>query len=134
MHDRAGRDPHAAAQGEDRIEHGADRVRERPAVDHRDRPFGRCGRGRGTGPCRSPPRAFPRRSPSTTARCAAQISWLARRAPSPRRQDGADVGEIFGLDEQLRKGRMRDVGGLGRQHELGIGRDVDLAHAGAGIR
>ena len=59
---------------------------------------------------------------------------LARRAPSPRRQDGADVGPIFGLDEQLGKGRMRDVGSLGRQHELGVGRDVDLPRAAAGVR
>ena len=59
---------------------------------------------------------------------------LARRAPPPRRQDGADVGEIFGLDEQLREGRMRDVGGLRRQHEFGVGRDLDLARAAAGVR
>ena len=59
---------------------------------------------------------------------------LARRSPSPRRQNGADVGQIFGFDEQLGKGWMRDVGSLGRQHELGIGGDVDLPHAAAGVR
>ena len=35
---------------------------------------------------------------------------LGRRPSSPRRQDRADVGEIFRFDEQLRKGGMRDVG------------------------
>ena len=77
---------------------------------------------------------LPTVSPSTTARCAAQISGSVGDAPPPRRQNGADVGQIFGLDEQLGKGRMRDVGGLGRQHELGIGRDLDLPHPAAGIR
>ncbi len=36
--DRAGCHTHTAAQSEDRIEHGADSVGQRPAVDHRDRP------------------------------------------------------------------------------------------------
>ena len=29
---------------------------------------------------------------------------------------------------------MRDVDSLGRQHELGVGRDIYLSHAGAGVR
>jgi len=33
------------------------------------------------------------------------------------------------LDEELREGRMRRVGGSIVQHDLGIGRDVDAARA-----
>ena len=77
---------------------------------------------------------LPTASPSTTARCAAQISGSAGDAPPPRRQDGALVGEILGRDEQLQEGRMRDVVGLRRQHQLGVGRHVDLARPVAGIR
>src|SRR5437867_3432566 len=36
-HDSARRNAHAMAQGEDRIKHRANRVRERPAVDDRER-------------------------------------------------------------------------------------------------
>ena len=72
-------------------------------------------------------------SPSTTARCAAQISGSsgARRRRVARMS--ADVGEILGLDEQLGEGRMGDVGGLRRQRQFGIGGDLDLARAGAGV-
>ena len=76
---------------------------------------------------------LPTASPSTIARCAAQISGSRRRAPPPRRQDGAQLGEILGRDEQLREGRMRDVVGLRRQHQFGIGGHVDLARPVAGI-
>ena len=58
---------------------------------------------------------------------------VARRPLSPRRQDRADVGEIFRLDEQLGEGRMRDVGALGREHEFGIGGDLDVARAASGV-
>ena len=51
---------------------------------------------------------------------------FARRAASSRRRNGADVSPIFGFNEQLGKGWMGDVGSLGRQHQLRIGRDVDL--------
>ena len=59
---------------------------------------------------------------------------VARRPFSPRRQDRSDVGEIFRLDEQLREGGMRDVGALGREDEFGVGGDLDVARAAAGIR
>ncbi len=98
------------------------------------RSAGGCrGRGRGTGPGRSPPPASPTASPSTMARCAAQISCSVRRAPPPRCQDGTEIGEILGFDEQLHEGRMRDVVGLRRQHHFGIGRHIDLARPVAGI-
>ena len=77
----------------------------------------RCGRGRGIALGRSRIRRAPTASPSTTLRCAAQISGVGRRPSSPRRHDRADVGEIFRLDEQFREGGMRDVGALRRQNE-----------------
>ena len=58
---------------------------------------------------------------------------LGRRPPAPRRQDGADLGVIFGLHEQLREGRMRRVVGRRRQHELGIGGELDVPGPIAGV-
>ena len=64
--------------------------------------------------------------PSTTARCAAQISCSV----GARRRRVAKIaptsGDKFGLDKQLRKGRMRDIGGLRRQRQFGVGRDFDF--------
>ena len=59
---------------------------------------------------------------------------VARTPLSPRGQDGADVGKILRFDEQLGESRMRDVGGLGREHELRVGGHLDIARAAAGIR
>ena len=58
---------------------------------------------------------------------------LGRRPPPPCCQDGAEIGEILGFDEQLHEGRMRDIVGLRCQHQFGIGRHVDLACPVAGI-
>ena len=46
---------------------------------------------------------------------------VARSAPTS--------AKIFGLDEQLGEGRMRDVRRLRRQHQFGVGGDLDLARA-----
>jgi hypothetical protein len=46
---------------------------------------------------------------------------------APRRQERLELGNEFRLDEQLREGEVGLVRVLGSQHDLGIGRDVDLA-------
>ena len=124
---------HAAAQGEDRIEHRADRVGHgRPSITaigrwiSWPRPRKRARSVSNSG--------FPTVSPSTMARCAAQISCSAGERRRRVASSVPCVGEILRGDEQLQERRMRDVVGLRRQHELGIGRDVDLAHPVAGIR
>ena len=58
--------------------------------------------------------------------------FVGRSAP-PRRQDRADVDEIFRFDEQLREGGMGDIGALRRENEFRIRRDFDPAGADARI-
>ena len=126
----ARRNPHAAAQAEDRIEHGADRVGERPAVDHRrsacesSRPRPRK-RARSVSNCTSPDGlAFDdgeMRRPDLR---------VAGRAPPPRGQQRADIGDELRLHEQLGEGRMRGVGRVRRQHDFGVRGQLDLARAG----
>ncbi len=130
---RARRDADAAADREDRVEDGADRIRQRPAIHHGD---GRANAAAAAEESRSV--GFEFGSADGFAVDDGQMRGpdfrLARRPPSPRRQDRADVGEIFRLDEQFREGGMRDVGALRRQNEFGVGRDFDFARAAARIR
>src|SRR5438874_12277869 len=46
-------------------------------------------------------------------------------SPPPGCQDGALLGDIFGLHEELRERRMRRVGCGERERQLAIGRDLD---------
>ena len=133
MNDRAGRDPHTAAQGKDWIEHNADRVRERPTIDHRDRPSDAIAASEETGPV-GLDLLLTDGFTVDDGEMSSPDFVLCRPTPSAGRQDGTDVGEIFGLYEQLGKRRMRIVGGLACQHQLGIGGDIDLSRGGAGIR
>ncbi len=94
---------------------------------------GRRGRGRGIGPGRSRPAACPRHR--------------RRRPPGARPRSRAQRARDVGGSPRWRRGRGRTrsatnsfenagcghVGGLRRQHDLGVGRDVDLAHAAAGV-
>ena len=59
---------------------------------------------------------------------------LAGRAPPPRRQQRADVGDELRLHEQLGEGRVGRVGGRRRQHDLGVRGQLDLAGAAAEVR
>ena len=59
---------------------------------------------------------------------------LGRRAPPPRRQYRAQAGQMLGLDEQFGERRVRDVGGLRRQRQLGVGGYFDLARLIAEVR
>ena len=112
LDDRTGCDSHAPAQGEDRVKHGTHRVRERPTVDHCNRRSDAAAAVDEPGPI-----GFHLRLSHGAAVVDSEVSSpdfrLSRRTPSPRRQNGADFGQILSLDEQLGKGRMRHVGGLG---------------------
>ena len=114
--------------GEDRIEHGADGVGQRPAVDHGDRR-----------------RAMSRPRPRKRARSVSYSSSPTRLALDDGEMRGPDLGlagrrgggaspgcaptsaTILGLHEQLGEGRMRRVGARRRQHDLGVGGQLDLA-------
>ncbi len=54
-------------------------------------------------------------------------------AASPRRQDGADSGQILGVHEELGKGLMGCIGRRRCQNDFSIGCDLDSARSGAGI-
>ena len=51
---------------------------------------------------------------------------LVRRARPPGRQQGPEPGHELRLHEEVGECGMRLVGGLRRQHDLGIGGDIDL--------
>ena len=59
---------------------------------------------------------------------------VAGRPLSPSGQDSPDIGKIFGDDEQLREGGMREIGALGSKDELGVGGNLDITRAASGIR
>ena len=96
----AGRNADAAADRKDRVEDGADRVRQRPAVGHGD------GRANAAAATEEPrPVGFKFGGANRLAVDDAQMRGpdfrLGRRPSAPRRQNCAGVGEIFRLDEQF---------------------------------
>src|SRR5687767_8303102 len=118
-HDRTGCDPNTTAQGKDRIKDCANGVRERPTVDDSERSTP------------APAATEKSRPVGLDLRLADRFAvdggkmrrpdfGLGWRTPPSRRQDGAGVGEVLGLDEQLRESRMREIGTLRRQYKLGI--------------
>ena len=133
VHGRARRHPHALPQHEHRVEDRADRIGQSPAIQHRD------------GPPDPAPAAEKPGSVGLDLRLAERLAFndcmmgrpdlrLGGRAPPPGCQDGALLGDIFGLHEELRERRMRRVGCGERERQLAIGRDLDVAHAVAAIR
>src|SRR5688500_5150500 len=118
-HDCTGCDPHTTAQGKDRVKDCANGVRERPTVDDSGRSMPAAAATKKSGPVGLDLRLADRlavdggkmRDPDF------RLGW---RAPPSRRQDGADVGEVLGLDEQLRESRMSEIGTLRCQYKLGI--------------
>jgi hypothetical protein len=125
----ARRDMDAATQGEDRIEHGASGIGQRPRVDHRER------RADAVSPAEEArPVGFELRLADGFAVGDAQMRGpyfrFRRRSLSPRGEDGALVGEIFGFDEQLREGGVGDIGALRAQSEFGVGGDLRFRASG----
>ena len=108
---RARRKPYAASKADDRIEHRADRVGERPAVDHR----GRC-----------PDPAAAAEEPTAVGfplQAADRLAFddhhvgepdrrLAARPWPARRQESVQLGRTLGVHEQVGK---RRVGRIGRR-------------------
>ena len=113
-------------QTEDRVQHGADGVRQRPPVDDRhggsdgmipaeessairlvlDHP---AGLGVDRGDVRGPDRV------------------LEAGPRPPRRQQRPDSGDELGLDEEVLERRVGNVGSLRGQCDLGVRRDLDVA-------
>ena len=129
----ARRDPHAAAQGENRVEHGADRVGQFSSVAHGDRR----------------PNALPASQKARAVgldfgladgfsiddgELADPDFRLARIAAAPCGDKRADFAQKFRLDKKLGKSRVGDIRRLWGEHKFGIGGDFDFANARAGVR
>ncbi len=114
-------------EAEDRIQHRADRVRQRAPVDDRDRRADRPAAAEEAGAVRFVLDDARRSAPSTAATCAAQIGGSS----AERGRRVASRAPISGTnsvcDEQVLEGRVGDVGGLRREHDLGVRRQLDLA-------
>ena len=52
---------------------------------------------------------------------------LGRASRASREEDGVGFGEGFGLDEQVRERLVRLVGGLGRERDLEVRRDLEVS-------
>ena len=112
-------EPDPAAEAEDRIQHRAHRVRERTSVDDRGR-----GADRPTPAEEARPVRLVLDDPAGLLlddgdmggpdRLLVAGSWSAGR------QEGPDLGDELGLHEQVLEGRVRDIGRLGREDDLGV--------------
>ena len=122
-----GGDHHAMPEREHRVQHRPDRVGKPTPVHRRRAARRRRGRGRGSAPDPSHIADRPTISPSTTAKCAAQICGSSGERRRRVATSAPNSAEIFGLHEHLGESRMRVVGGRRRQHHLGVGGELDLA-------
>ena len=119
VHRPARRNAHATAQREYGVQDGADRVGKRSAVHD-------CHRLAHGAAATEKSRAI-RLDLGVTDLLAFDDRYLGgpglrliARATAARRQDGPRLGVVLGLDEELRKGRVRRIGGRRRQHDLGV--------------
>ena len=72
-------------------------------------------------------------SPCTVITCAAQTGASRSRGRRPA-SSASSAGDELRLDEEVREGRMRRVGGRGREDDLRVGRHLDLARARSAVR
>ena len=110
----------------DWIQNRSRRVREGPPVDHGER----RPNARGPGPesVRGRSRTATRRPslPLDRGQMGEPDLGLDRRTRAPCSQQGPELGNELRLHEQVRKRGVGLVRGLRSQHDLGIGRDIDL--------
>ena len=125
---RPARHADAAAQAEDRIEHRADRVRERPAVDRsrsalrdpRPRPMKRA---RSVSNCSGRPRSRPRRP-----RVRRPDRPVLRRPRAPACASSAPSSATYSVcTNSFENARCAASAVARREHDLGVRGDLDLA-------
>ena len=123
---RPGRHANTSAQGENRIEHGPDRIGQRPHVHDRDRRANALPAAQEARPV-----GFELRLADCFSVGDAQMGRpklrFRRRPLSAGRDDCAEVLEVFRLDKQLRKGRVGHVCALWSQNKFAVGCDLDVA-------
>ncbi len=121
-----GRQPDAPAQAEDRIEHGAGRIGEGPAVDDRD-----WRADAAAAPQEACPVGFEfsaaGRLPFDDGQVGRPDGRLVGRPAPTRGEHRTDLGDELGLHEQLGEGGMGRIGCVGGQDDLRVRRHVDLA-------
>ena len=112
-------EPDAEPKAEDGVQDRPDGVRQRAPVDDRDRRRDRPAAAEEAGAVR-----FVLDGARGLALDSGDVRRPDRRlaggAWPAGREQGADLGHALGLDEQVLEGRVRDVGRLGRQHDLGV--------------
>ena len=133
MGGRPGGEVDPAAKTEDRVQDGADGVRQGPPVEDRD------GRPDGAIPAEEPgPVRLVLDHPATILVDGGDMGrpdrTLVGRPGPAGRQQGSDLRNELRLDEQVLEGRMGHVRGLGGQGKLGVGGQLDLAVAGPEVR
>ena len=126
-----GGDGHATAQGQNRVQHGADGVRQRGPV-HGGRIAQGAAAAQKAGTVGFRPDVT-RRALRHHQVAGPYLRFGGRPAP-PCRQDGVSVGQPLGLHEHLGEDRVREVVGAADQRKLSVGGDVDGARSLAGIR
>ena len=131
--DRSARgNTHGAAQAQDRVQHGTNRIRERPAVHHRHRIAQGAGASyetRAIGFKLQFPDGFSVRNQNVRD----PDRSLVFGALAPRGDERADVWHELGFDEQLRESGMSDVGCLRRERKFRVGCDLNIARANAHV-
>jgi len=125
------RDAQAPAQGEHWIQHRADSVRQASPVDRRDGVADVVAAAEETGAVGLYLDVTDRFAFDDREMGGPQLG-LVRAAATARRQDGAR-GQQFGLYEHLGEGLVRCIGQWRRQHDLGVGGDLDVTRRTAGI-
>ena len=123
----AGRYPEARAEADDRIEHRAGRAGQRLGAGERgrrahaaaaaDEVFAVGFEFDGLAEARSPRQHVTHVQPRLV------------RSRTARADDGVVLGNGGRLDEQVAECRMRQVGGVRRQHDFGIAGELDVANA-----
>ena len=119
--------------GEDRIEHRADGVGQRPAVDHRDRRADAAAAAEEARAVGLELRLADRLAFDDGEMRGPDLGLVGERAPA-RRQQRADLGDdIRSATNSFEKAGCATSARWRRQHELGIGGELDLARAAAGL-
>ena len=127
------RDAHPPPQREHRIEHGADRIRQRPSVED-----GHCITEGVPAAQESPPVGLELQTSDGLSFQRAHVEHpqllFAGLSDSARRQQHPPaLGNELGLHEQFRKCRMGGIRGWSRQHHFRVRRELDFAHPPARI-
>ena len=127
-----GRNADALAQREDRVQHMPHRVREAPGIGQRHR-IAQAARAADELRTVGLDLRRPDGIPLDDGELRGPDSGIVLPPLAPRGEEHPLLGHILRLDEELGEGRMCDVIGRPRQHQLHIGGDLQLPYGGADV-